>query len=125
MRDRPNSAELLAIARSRLLDELLPALPAENRYGALMVAAAMAIATRELENGDAAELDEQNMLRELLGDDDGNLGDLNRGFAAGLRAGKFESSGPDREIALRLLRHVTLSKLGETNPKYLAKSGES
>jgi hypothetical protein len=123
MRDRPNSAELLEIARTRLPEELLPALPAENKYSALMVAAAMAIAMREFENGDAAELEERNLLRELLGIDvsgDISLLDLNRQFAAGLHIGKYDSSGPDHEIALRLLRSFTLSKLGESNPKYLA-----
>jgi hypothetical protein len=122
MRDRPNSAELLDIARTRLMDELLPALPAKNKYSALLVAAAMAIAMRELKNGDAAETGEQLKLSELLGNDgpqDSSLLDFNRRFAAGLRAGNFESSGPDRELALRLLRQTTLSNLGESNPKYL------
>lgn len=122
MRDRPNSAELLDIARTRLMDELLPALPAKNKYSALLVAAAMAIAMRELKNGDAAETGEQLKLSELLGNDgpqESSLLDLNRRFAAGLRAGNFESSGPDRELALRLLRQTTLSNLGESNPKYL------
>ncbi|NQU69141.1 MAG: hypothetical protein HQ514_01250 [Rhodospirillales bacterium] len=125
MRDRPNSAELLEIARTRLMEELLPALPAENKYSALMIAAAMAIAMRELENGDTAETEEQFMLGELLGADvsgDASLLDLNRRFAAGLRAGEFESSKSDQDMVHRLLRHVTLSKLGESNPKYLAKA---
>lgn len=125
MRDRPNSAELLEIARTRLMEELLPALPAENKYSALMIAAAMAIAMRELKNGGAAEMEEQFMLDELLGADvsgDASLLDLNHRFAAGLRAGEFESSKSNQDIVLRLLRHVTLSKLGESNPKYLAKA---
>ena len=125
MRDRPNSAELLAIARTRLMEELLPALPAENKYSALMIAAAMAIAMRELDNGDMAAMEEQAMLGELLGADvssDISLPDLNRRFAAGLRAGEFEASKSDHDIALRLLRHITLSKLEESNPKYLAKA---
>jgi hypothetical protein len=107
------------------MEELLPTLPAENKYSALMIAAAMGIAMRELKIGDAAEMEEQSMLGELLGVDvsgDASLLDLNRRFAAGLRAGEFESSESDQEIVRRLLRHVTLSKLGESNPKYLSKA---
>ena len=122
MRDRPNGAELLDIAGKRLIEELLPVLPAENKYSAHLVAAAMAIAMRELENGDAAETEEQIMLSDLLGAEGLSLLDLNRRFAAELREGRFESQGPRREIALRVLRHVTLSKLGESNPKYLAET---
>ena len=47
MNDRPDATELLAIARRTLLDELLPRLPEELRYTALMIANAMAIASRE------------------------------------------------------------------------------
>jgi len=125
MRDRPNSAELLEIARVRLFEELLPALPPEYKYSALMVAAAMGIAIREFENSDEAEIEERNSLKDLLGTDDSEditLLDLNRQFAAGLRIGKYNKSGPDHEIALHLLRRVTLSKLGESNPKYLAET---
>ncbi len=124
MRDRPNSGELLQIARTRLLEELLPALPAENKYSALMVAAAMAITIRELENGDGAEVEEFAMLSELLVDDvSGKSGllDANRRFALALRAGEFDPVREDRELALRILKHATLSKLGESNPKYLAR----
>ena len=125
MRDRPNSVELLHIARTRLLEELLPALPAENKYSALMVAAAMAIVMRELENGEGAEAEELAMLSELLGEGVSTKPDLldaNRRFAAGLRAGEFETSTIDQDLARRVLKHATLSKLGESNPKYLAKS---
>lgn len=124
MRDRPDSGELLQIARTRLLEELLPALPAENKYSALMVAAAMAIVMRELENGDVAETEELAMLCELLGDDfSGNAGllDANRQFADGLRSGEFELSGANQDLARHILKHVTLYKLAESNPKYLTK----
>ena len=86
MRDRPNGAELLDIAGKRLIEELLPVLPAENKYSAHLVAAAMAIAMRELENGDAAETEEQIMLSDLLGAEGLSLLDLNRRFAAGVES---------------------------------------
>lgn len=44
---QPDAHELLDIARSTLLEQLLPALPGELRYPALMIANAMAIAARE------------------------------------------------------------------------------
>lgn len=124
MRDRPNSSELLEIARTRLLAELLPALPAENKYSALMIAAAMAIAIRELDNGTAAEFEELSMLKDFLDahdSSDASLLELNRRFSEGLRAGDFEASPSDQGAVVRLLRHITLYKLGESNPKYLTK----
>lgn len=48
MRNRPTGEELLAIARRTLLDDLLPLMPADKSYEALMIANAMAIASREL-----------------------------------------------------------------------------
>src|SRR5690606_21329135 len=48
MNNRPYGNELLDVARRTLLDELLPLLPGEKAYEALMVANAMAIASREL-----------------------------------------------------------------------------
>lgn len=48
MRQTPDAANLIAIARQTLLDTLLPALPADKRYAGLMVANALAIAGRQL-----------------------------------------------------------------------------
>jgi hypothetical protein len=48
MRQTPDAANLIAIARQTLLDTLLPALPADKRYAGLMIANALAIAGRQL-----------------------------------------------------------------------------
>src|SRR3546814_15723700 len=48
MNNRPYGNELLDVARRTLLDEILPLLPPEKTYDALMVASAMSIASREL-----------------------------------------------------------------------------
>jgi hypothetical protein len=48
LQDRPNARELLEIARATLNAEL-PLLPADRRLVGLMVANALAIATRELD----------------------------------------------------------------------------
>ncbi len=52
---QPNAHQLLEIARATLLEQLLPALPGELRYPALMIANAMAIAARESRLGAQAE----------------------------------------------------------------------
>ena len=66
MSDIPDATELLAIARSTLLDKLLPRVPEELRYDALMIANAMAIAAREHTAGDAAMQAEVVRLAALL-----------------------------------------------------------
>jgi Domain of unknown function (DUF6285) len=55
VRDRPNGADLLAVARRSLLDDVAPALKGQPRYLALMVANAMGIALRELEEAERFE----------------------------------------------------------------------
>ena len=49
MDDRPDGAELLAVARATLLENILPELPQARHYDALMIANAMAMARRDLE----------------------------------------------------------------------------
>ena len=51
--DRPGGADLLDVARRALLDEIAPTLTGRQRYVALMVANAIGIAQREIEDGDA------------------------------------------------------------------------
>ena len=134
MRDRPSGAELLAIARETLLGELLPHAPDAQRYNALMVAAAMAIAAREAEAGDGALVAEREALAALYGEAGGEagaadepldaaLGRLNRRFAADLRAGAFDAPDARQAAAWRLLRQATMAKLMECNPKYLEDEG--
>jgi len=53
MNDRPQARDLLEIARNAFTAEVLPAVPEELRYTALMIANAMAIAQREIAAGDA------------------------------------------------------------------------
>src|SRR3546814_19718881 len=55
MANAPRGSDLLGVARRMLLDELLPPLPPEKTYAARMVARAMAIAARELDQHDAVE----------------------------------------------------------------------
>lgn len=124
MRDTPTAADLLETARKTLLDELLPELPATQKYNALMVAAAMAIAAREAENGEDALVAEREVLTRLLdGAADVSLRDLNRRFADGLRSGVYDAPGEQRDAAMKALRDSTLARLRECNPGYLDNDG--
>ena len=62
--DRPDGAELLAVARATLLEDLVPELPQARRYQALMIANAMAMARRELESRSLAA--EGDVLKHLI-----------------------------------------------------------
>jgi hypothetical protein len=117
MRDLPASGDLLALARELLLDELLPLLPTERARDAHLIATSMAIAARE-----AAGEGWQQEITGLLRDSYGEGGSLAR-FAADLRNGAFETS-PSRETAARaILWRLTIEKLREGNPHFLAANG--
>jgi hypothetical protein len=117
MRDLPKSRDLLALARELLLDELLPLLPPERARDAHLIATSMSITARE-----ATEEDWQAGIRGLLVEFYGDSGSLSR-FAADLRNGAFETS-PSRESAARaILWRLTIAKLREGNPHFLAANG--
>jgi hypothetical protein len=120
MRDLPTSLDLLALARELLLDELLPHLPPERRRDAHLIATTMAIASREASAGQGW----QKEVEQTLGDFYGETGNehLPR-FAADLRNGAFETS-PSRAAAARaILWRLTIEKLREGNPHFLAANG--
>ena len=128
MRDEPDALGLLAVARETLLGELMPLLPAERRYDALLIASAIAAAAREVEAGDAPLREELDGLARLLGLNaaaltPADLPDLNARLAAEIRAGAYDRPGPARAALAAHLRAVTVRKLRETNPKYLAAEG--
>ena len=129
MRDEPNALSLLEIARETLLGELVPLLPAERRYDALMVAGALAAAAREIEAGDAPLREELRDLAELLGQapGEGPLGEellrLSARLVADIRAGTFDQPGTARARLVQHLKAATIRKLREVNPKYLAAEG--
>jgi hypothetical protein len=121
MRDLPASRDLLALARGLLLDELAPLLPPERQRDAHLVATAMAIAAREAaaEDWPAAVL---THLRTFYGEC-GEGTDILARFAADLRNGAVETS-PSRAAAARaILWRLTVEKLREGNPRFLAANG--
>ncbi|RKG93884.1 DUF6285 domain-containing protein [Corallococcus terminator] len=115
MREPPEGAALLAIAREVLRKELLPLLPADKVYAALMVANAMGIAERQLQQGEGPQREEQKALAALL-QTEGALESLNREFATRIRRGDFD--GDDE--ARRLLWESTVQRVRESAPKALS-----
>lgn len=130
MRNRPAGSELLQVARETLLKELLPHLPGEQNYPALMVANAMGIAARENEAGDTDLSQELAMFAQLYGDIEKEgaqiatqLASLNARLVHDIRAGRFDGKSGERLRAL-LLQHVC-TRLRISNPKYLKGAGLS
>jgi len=130
MRDLPASLDLLALARELLLDELLPLLPPERRRDAHLIATAMAIAAREAKAGEGWPGEIAGLLGDFYGTAplplsalQGGEGDHLHRFAADLRNGAFETS-PSRAAAARvILWRLTIEKLREGNPGFLAANG--
>jgi hypothetical protein len=120
MHDLPHGPALLRLAREVLLDELLPLLPEERRLDARLVANAMAVAERGAEVSFVPILAE---LQSFYGE--GTQRDLPRRFASDLRAGAFEGSASRDGPARALLWHLTIVRLRESNPRFLAANGVS
>lgn len=120
MRDSPDGAELLRIARATLLQELLPQLPARSRYPALMVANAMGIASRELGATGAHTQAVKTLFRELYGAQAETEASGERELAArlaqDLRTGEFD--GEMLRVGELLLAEVR-ERLRISRPKYL------
>jgi Domain of unknown function (DUF6285) len=144
MHDLPTGPALLALARDVLLNDLIPLLPKEARPDGWLVADSMAIAEREAVAGESPE---KAILRELTmfyGDatvthplsrtpgggperSEGGEGQLEllRRFARDLRAGAFEGSGRHSREARAILWRLTIFKLRQANPRFLAANGIS
>lgn len=127
MRDQPTGDQLLDTARAILREELIPALPADKRHTALMIANAMAIAARQLRNGDAPERDELANLARILSlpaadTATGALREMllerNRELCRWIRGGRTDA-GSLRHAVRKHLLDTTRRKVEESNPKAL------
>ena len=119
MRDLPTSLDLLALARELLLDELAPLLPPQRARDAHLIATAMAIVSREASGGEGWQREIGEALADFYSDRSADL----HHFAADLRNGAFETS-PSRAAAARaILWRLTIEKLREGNPHFLAANG--
>jgi hypothetical protein len=130
MTDISDAADLVETARAVLLRDLVPALPGERRYPALMVANAMAIAAREHRLGPGAARDEAARLAQLLAmigrppprseraTECGDLPALRDAVRSAIRAGEFDA--PERARALTTgLAHTAHDRVAISNPKAL------
>jgi len=127
MRDKPDGAVLLDLARAVLAEELLAELPESARYRARMVANAMAIAAREISGGKRTQEAERDALAALYDEAptpagradteelDEALTRLNWWLAAEIRAGRRD--GDARVHAL--LQESVRGRLRLANPKAL------
>jgi hypothetical protein len=134
MRDCPDAASLLNVARDVVRKELVPNLPAGLRYEGLMVANALAIAARQFSAATVSERAELYQVANFLGEgavalpreadadsERSALIEVNRWLCREIRAGRFD---PEKPFAGRLMDHLrrtTRVKLEESNPKALGR----
>jgi hypothetical protein len=110
------TTELLEVARTVLREQIMPALDGGGRYEAAMVANAMAVAIREIEQGDAARAEERALLAEFYGATTETLPELRRRLCRDLRDGTVVA---ERSDALHdLLRRIVHARLAISNPDY-------
>lgn len=133
MRDQPRGEQLLASAETLLRDELLPALPADKRQAGLMIARALGIAARQLQNGEAPERQELASLARLL-TPTSEISEIsepaalrqqlqlaNRQLGQLIRSGAADA-GECRTQVVQHLLHIARQRVAESNPRYLADS---
>jgi aminoglycoside phosphotransferase (APT) family kinase protein len=133
VRDLPSGAALLALGRAQLLDELLPLLPPGRHRELRLIATAMAIAEREALAGDLPASEILGRLAEFYagsekslsapGGGEGALDVLPHRLAADLRVGAFDACGERGRAARAILWRLTILKLREGNPLFLAENG--
>lgn len=127
MKNRPDAADLLAVARETLLKELRPRLDEGDRYTAAMIANAMAIAARELQAGEAEMLAALERLDALYGarpqrareTPAAALDARERELARDIRSGAFDADGERRRAVLEHLRLSVRARLAVSNPRAL------
>jgi hypothetical protein len=118
----PGVRELLDATRSALVNDVVPLLPADRRYAALMAANALAIAMREMDAPDTAAR-ELARVDALLGEAGRPLAETNRVLAARIRTGAFDE-GEARRHLLDHLQATTRERLAISNPKAIRPAPE-
>lgn len=108
MRDRPDADLLATLARDA----------AKRGESADLVARARAIAARERAAGDAPVERFRRALAKRYGE--GGIDLLLRRLVAEIRAGAADAPGPEQAALRHLLWAMTVQKLAESNPDYLA-----
>jgi hypothetical protein len=124
MRDEPDAAVLLAIARETFQRDIVPLLSAEHRYTAAMIANAMAIAAREAQDDGSDTARELALFRTLYAEDSAprasndakeQLSAYNRRIVSDIRAGRFDVS--NAKLVQAIVSHQINSRLRLSNPR--------
>lgn len=114
----PVAADLLEIARQTLLSDLLPGLKGRQKYQALMIANAIAIAVRESRAGRQLETVEREELAVLLGGAPWGPQTQQR-LCLAIRAGSFDEPQAFKNLHSALLI-TTEAEVQISNPKALS-----
>lgn len=129
MRDLPSAEELLDTARRLLRDEVLPQLPAGGRHAALMIANALAIARRQLEDGGASQSRELESLERIFAGERGGSDpagpdapqrrdELDRRLCRCIREGRADGADLHHAVLQHLLG-CAHARVQQSNPRYL------
>jgi Domain of unknown function (DUF6285) len=130
MKDISDAPDLIATARDALLNDLLPRLQKDQRYTALMIANAMAIAMREQRLSFGAGRDEVARLHRLFAEcaiavapsDSASVSDelpvLRRTLCSAIRDGSFDDASRSAALVAHLAR-TTADWVAISNPKAL------
>jgi hypothetical protein len=123
--DRPSGPELLEAVAEYLFAELRPEVPREQRFRVLVAANACAVVARELRAGDGPAREDLELLRELMGEKEGEVlsgaeldaavREAQTELARRLRAGELDERLD--ELTPRLAEHVR-RKLETARPGY-------
>jgi uncharacterized protein DUF6285 len=126
----PGGSDLLAIARDMLMRELLPLAADDAKYSLLMVANAIAIASRELAMGHTAEVAALARLdilygtlpREITGTALRDaIAQYDRRLAQDIRAGRFDADDERQRALLEHLQENVAVRLRISNPRSLSR----
>jgi len=90
MRDKPFGAALLDVAHQALTQEIAPALKGQQRYVALMVANAISIVAREIEQADKVAKAWDRALARVEREGEGNLEISASRLVTAIRSGEHD-----------------------------------
>jgi hypothetical protein len=114
MRLKPDAHNLLTTALAAFRADILPHVPKEKRYAALMIANALAMVERELAAPAGAP---PPGVAALYGPGDWLSDNFEQRLAADIEAGLFDAPGPRRHAAFEAVKAVNAARLAVTNPK--------
>jgi uncharacterized protein DUF6285 len=94
MRDKPFGAALLDVAHQALMQDIVPALKGQERYVVLMVANAIGVVSREIEQEAAVARAWDRALARIKQSNDGDLEASGTRLVQAIRAGEHDADAP-------------------------------